>query len=233
MNPRNLPLPDALAVAQAELRSRGWSIITDAGFSRGGAVDVDAVRRLAEYFGRPSDRDGGQDVWPVRPRTTDPAATFSQRAGAALLHTDAAYRADPEPLFALFCAQPAADGGLSRLLAAADAVRDLDPAVAEQLRRPVWRWAPPSVFGGSPDTARPVLGPDGGLRWRPDNLTVAADLAQTAAAFTAHVESHPCLVQLPLPADTVLVCDNSRVLHGRTAFADQRRLLLRVRLVTR
>jgi alpha-ketoglutarate-dependent taurine dioxygenase len=41
------------------------------------------------------------------------------------------------------------------------------------------------------------------------------------------------LVQFSLPADSMLICDNLRVLHGRTAFADSRRSLVRIRLVQR
>ncbi|GIH25050.1 hypothetical protein Aph01nite_33600 [Acrocarpospora phusangensis] len=223
----------SLGAARQRLATQGWTVLPGAGFTDGHQIDHAAVTTIAELFGSPSSRDGGRAVWPVQPATTDPGETFSRRDGEALLHTDAAYRADPEPLFALFCVRPARDGGLSRLLHAADAVAGLDDGILGALRRPQWRWVPPRVFGGERDTPRPVLEPDGAIRWRFDNLDVGSELADVATAFRDHVETHPRLVQLPLATDSVLICDNRSMLHGRTTFADPGRLLLRVRLVTR
>jgi alpha-ketoglutarate-dependent taurine dioxygenase len=214
------------------LATRGWAVLTSAGFTDGHTADPDAVRAIARRFGVPSSRDGGTDIWPVQPVSRSATETFSRRAGGALLHTDAAYREDPESLFALFCVRPAADGGATRLLAAADALAGLDPRLTRELRRPVWRWAPPAVFGGEPVEPRPVL-TDRGVRWRYDNLLASeADLA-VAAEFRDHVEGHPRVRGFILPADSVLICDNQHVLHGRTPFTDTTRLLLRVRLVSR
>jgi hypothetical protein len=224
---------DSITGARRQLADRGWTIIHGAGFTDGVNVDHDAVRRIACHFGIPSSRDGGRDVWPIRPLTSDAAETFSQRSGEALLHTDAAYRSVPEPRFGLFCIRPADDGGLSRLLTATDAIRDLHGDLADELRRSQWRWLPPRVFGGQPDEPRPVLRPDGRIRWRYDNLALAAEQRPPAAAFAEHIDTHPRLIQLPLPTDSVLVCDNERVLHGRTTFTDRSRYLLRVRLVDR
>jgi alpha-ketoglutarate-dependent taurine dioxygenase len=223
---------DSIAGARRQLADQGWTIIHGAGFTDGVDVDLDTVRRIACHFGIPSSRDGG-DVWPVRPLTSDTAETFSQRSGEALLHTDAAYRSVPEPRFGLFCVRPADDGGLSRLLTATDAIRDLDGDLADELRRSQWRWLPPRVFGGQPDGPRAVLRSDGAIRWRYDNLALTAEQRSLAAAFAEHIDTHPRLVQLPLPADSVLVCDNERVLHGRTTFTDRARYLLRVRMAER
>jgi len=231
---QNVHLPVAtLGEAHRRLATDGFSVLPDAGFTDGDEFDPDAVLRLAEQFGVPSSRDGGTAVWSVRPRTADPKQTFSLRSGAALLHTDAAYRADPEPRFALFCVRPGDDGGLTRLLRAADAVSGLDAETLAVLRRPVWRWLPPAVFGGRRDVMRPVLEAGGAIRWRPDNLDVSDAARAVAATFTEYVEQHPKLLQFPLPAGSMLVCDNRMVLHGRTSFSDPDRHLLRVRLEAR
>jgi len=224
---------DTPAQAELAVATRGWAVLSRAGFTDGEDVDHDAVIRIARCFGVPSARDGGTEIWPVAPRITDPLSTFSMRGGEARLHTDAAYRADPENRFALFCVRPAGDGGLSRLLDARAAMADVPGATLELLRRPVWRWTPPSTFGGEPDVARAVATRDGRIRWRVDNLDVDARLNAVAAEFDRYLDGHPLVAQLPLATDSVLVCDNERVLHGRTWFADRRRLLLRVRLVTR
>src|ERR1039457_4598016 len=120
------PLPERLAAAAAALSERGWAGGTCAGFTDGHRTDLVDVRRLACRFGIPSARDGHTEIWPVRPVSRDRGQTFSQRDGEALLHTDAAYRAAPEPLFALFCVRPARDGGHTRLLAAGAALSGLD-----------------------------------------------------------------------------------------------------------
>jgi alpha-ketoglutarate-dependent taurine dioxygenase len=226
-----MDLKESLSQAGDLLATRGWAVVPSAGFSDGHTADPGAVRAIAQRFGVPSSRDGGIDIWPVRPVSRSATETFSRRAGTALLHTDAAYRPDPEPLFALFCVRPAADGGATRLLAATDALAGLDPRVARELRRPVWRWVPPAVFGGGPGEPRPVLS-GGGARWRYDNLLASEPRMAVAAAFRDHIEAHRRVATLMLPADSVLICDNQRVLHGRTTFTDAARLLLRVRLVS-
>jgi alpha-ketoglutarate-dependent taurine dioxygenase len=213
------------------LRLRGWGIYTEAGVVRRGTVDTEAVAELCATFGVASSRDGGTEQWPIRPTSTDRRSTFSQCAGAAPLHTDAAYRDDPEPLFALVCVRPAEDGGYTRLLAVSDAVRGLDPLLVRRLRVPQWRWRVPEVFGGGLSGRHSVLfDGDTGMRWRPDNLVVPGDLADSAARLAAHLETHPMVVQVLLPTDSVLLCDNRRTLHGRSGFADPRRWLIRIRL---
>ncbi len=128
-----------LARARRLLSTQGYALLPEAGFTDGRTIDRTAVLGISGLFGRPSSRDGGTLIWRVQPQSTDPRETFSQRSGEALLHTDAAYHADPEPLFALFCVRPAADGGLTRLLGAADAVAGLDSETLEQLRCSMWR----------------------------------------------------------------------------------------------
>src|SRR5215471_21751187 len=103
-----------------ELRRQGWSLVRDIGFTNGRTIESAVLREVCALIGTPSSRDGDQPVWPVQPRSTAPDATFSMRSGAAALHTDAAYRVDPEPWVALFCVRPARDGGISTLLSAGD-----------------------------------------------------------------------------------------------------------------
>lgn len=220
-----------LAVVEAGLQRRGYAVLTGAGFVRRGVIDTSAASELAAWFGRPSTRDGGSEIWDVRPRSTNPADTFSQRAGDAGLHTDAAYHERQEDRFALFCVNPARDGGLTRLLRRSDLIRGLGADLERRLQVPQWRWRVPEVFGGGVSGRLPVL--DGEtVRWRLDNLVIPGDLHRSAEAFAGHVESHPMLIQFLLPPDSMLICDNLRVLHGRTTFADPSRWLVRIRLVT-
>jgi alpha-ketoglutarate-dependent taurine dioxygenase len=77
-----------------------------------------------------------------------------------------------------------------------------------------------------------VLGADGTVRWRGDNLAPGLPAAQTAAARVVDrcFDAAAGVVTLRLHAGDLVVADNRRVLHGRTRFVDSRRLLLRVRL---
>jgi len=213
-----------------EVGRRGWSLTRNVGFTDGDVIDQGALRELCRTIGRPSSRDGDRVVWPVRPVTTAPGATFSMRSGAAALHTDAAYRSDPEPWVVLFCVRPAADGGLSTLLTLADLMAGLPAEIERALRQPIWRWQPPEVFGGQVTEPRTVLGPDGDIRWRYDTLEPDAEPQAAAARFHEHLTAHPLTRAFQPPVDSMLVVDNHRTLHGRTAFTDPGRLLLRVRL---
>ncbi|MGI8313067.1 TauD/TfdA family dioxygenase [Saccharopolyspora hattusasensis] len=215
------------------LTNQGWALIDSAGFTDGSDVDYREVERIASRYGTASDRDGGQAIWPVTPRKSGSTDTFSVRAGEARFHTDAAYRAEPEQRFALFCVRPAEDGGASRLLQARKALSGLPGEMSALLRKPVWRWIPPATFGGEPDIPRSVSREDGRIRWRVDNLDVDSALRSVATDFDEHLDSHPDAAEFVLGTDSVLICDNERVLHGRTWFSDPRRLILRVRLVIR
>jgi hypothetical protein len=217
----------------ADLHSRGWSLVLNAGFTDGEMVDSAALRELCGLVGTPSSQDGDQVVWPVRPRSTAQDATFSMRSGSAALHTDAAYRIDPEPYVALFCVRPARDGGLSSVLSEADVAAGLSREHAADLRRPIWQWRPPAVFGGVVTDPRPVLQNGGRIRWRFDTLELTAETRTPAMLFHTYLADHSSTRRFMLPADSVLFLDNHRVLHGRSAFTDPQRLLLRVRLLHR
>jgi alpha-ketoglutarate-dependent taurine dioxygenase len=239
---RHRPLvpPDALREARRALRSQGWAVLRGLRLPDGSVPDEPTALEVASHFGEPSDRDGGQVVWRVTPASRDAAATFSVRAGGAGLHTDAQYHAVPEDLVCLFGVRPAADGGLTQLLSACDAVtavaRHRDGArLLALLADAVWRWNPPGVFaadGRSPAPLAAVLPTDGTIRWRADNLDAGLQDAclRAADAVSRCLENAPEVVTLRLGSGDAVIIDNQRTLHGRTSFADPCRLLLRVRL---
>ncbi|MBE1537046.1 TauD/TfdA family dioxygenase [Actinomadura algeriensis] len=213
-----------------ELRRRGWTLLRDQPFLRpDGTADPARCLALAERWGRPSGRDGGPAPWPVRAARA--SGTFSQTPGAAPLHTDAAYRARPEPGMCLFAVRPARDGGRTLLLDAAAALAGLPDRTLRRLGRADWSWRTPEPFPPEPPF-RAAVAARAGLRWRAD-LLVFRDAGQRAAArrFARHLARVPA-VELALRPGDVLVVDNRRLLHGRTAFTDPARLLLRVRLRT-
>jgi alpha-ketoglutarate-dependent taurine dioxygenase len=230
----------ALSAAKAELARSGWTVLRGLPFLAGGRPDPDRVLEVAAAFGTPSARDGNRPVWPVAAATDRPGATFSLRAGEARLHTDAQYHRRPEDLVCLFCVRPAAAGGHTRVLHAADAVAAVrrHPRARQvllELARPQWSWVAPEVFQAESGHRSAILPGDGTIRWRGDNLRsgLSVDQVRAAAAFEACVEAASGVVEVRLGAGDLVVLDNRRTMHGRTAFWDRCRLLLRVRLWAR
>jgi hypothetical protein len=237
-----------LRAAREEIHATGWTVVRDLPFAAGGRADADTVVAIASAFGVPSGRDGGRHVWPVRPDARGQGGTFSSRTGAAGFHTDAQYHRVPEARVCLFVVRPALVGGLTRVLAARDAVAAIGSRADGRrllriLAEPTWRWRVPREFVVCDGAVRdgvehaegphsPVLPGDGTIRWRGDN--VASGTPASSRAVVPVVED--CLDAaagaqiLDLAAGDLVVLDNKRVLHGRTWFDDARRLLLRVRL---
>lgn len=210
----------------------GWVVFHSDAVAAGDRAAMDAIARS---LGRVSDRDGGA-LWPVAPRAR--TGTFSVTAEAAGLHTDAQYHDQPEEYFLLFCVVAArCGGGANRLLRLHDLTPDLDLPEADEasLRQDLWTWTAPEVFRTSAASGRrkphAVLGEDGTVRWRYDNLTTQSpERGNVARRFHQYLESHPAVETCLLAAGDVLYCDNQRALHGRSAFCDPERLLYRTRL---
>ena len=214
----------------------GWVVFHSAEVAAG---DKRAMTAIARSLGKESDRDGGA-LWPIAPRVRK--GTFSMTAEDTGLHTDAQYHHQPEPHFLLFCVVPAdCGGGANRLLRASAVIGRLDDAGAlteadiGRLHEEVWSWEVPEVFRAASmhhtGSSHAVLSAAGTVRWRHDNLRAGSpERAGTARRFRDYVEMHPDVVTVQLNAGDVLYCDNQRVLHGRTAFQDPRRLLYRTRL---
>lgn len=233
-------LPTLLDESRQELAERGWTLIRGVPFLRHGVPGERMVLDFASCFGVPSARDGGRALWPVAPVPEPPAATLSARTGPTGFHTDAQYHAEPEDYVCLFGVRPAADGGETRLLRYDAAVAALQergdgPELLAALCLPIWRWQLPAAFAATTATAlsapTAALAGGGRIRWRSDNLEPPAQLLpDTAARIDAAFEHAAGSVSLALEPADVLVIDNHRVMHARTAFSDPRRLLLRVRL---
>lgn len=226
-------LTPASAVAQ-QLANKGWAVL-----QRPDIVDrgADALLEFAKLFGEPVDRDGGCFVWPISSRNEH--GTFSETKCAAPLHSDAQYHDRPDRLFMLACVKAASSGGETIILEFADALRAVqDSGLTERQRKllamPLWRWRVPTVFQTSSSAIisppHPAL-TNRRIRWRRDNLVVeGSELLSLADHFDDILTTCPYRTTFPLEPGQILICDNFRVLHGRTAFTDETRMLFRVRL---
>lgn len=200
----------------------------------------------------PTNAQGGQVVWDVAKRQTDAGyfATFSEHDSEAAFHTDTQYYPIPERWFALYVMSPAQCGGGLSVVCDGEAVRD-------GLGQPVSRWAlqllenrplpfrVPSAFvtdqrpGVVQATVAPVFSKFPGVRYRRDTLVDGwahfpeyhdTDAERAIAKLEEELARTPHAIRFGMPRDSLLLADNHRALHARTAFSDPRRHLLRIRM---
>lgn len=163
------------------------------------------------------------EVQPIHPVAT--GRSFAASVGDAPLHTDSQlWCGRPPELQVTACLRPAAAGGHSVLVdahALAAVIADRDPGLGDALVRDLRRM--PFVFG---DVYGPTLARRGGryvVTHTPKPMASDA-VAMRVASVIASVPHHT----VELRRGQVLLVDNHRMLHGRTAFADTTRALLRV-----
>jgi len=191
-------------------------------------------------------------VWDVRPQEADlrKFSKFSESDTEAAYHTDSTIVPIPERYFLLYAVQQAeCGGGLSTL-------RD-GRAVKEQLEEtPDGRVAlrvltdtklpvriPKAFRKKYGVTAKdgysyvPVFADKPMWRWRKDKIEqglvahpeCATPEVRTALDTVADVLANYPGVLKPLPTDGIVIIDNHVAFHGRTAFTDLKRHLLRIR----
>jgi alpha-ketoglutarate-dependent taurine dioxygenase len=193
-----------------------------------------------------SHKGSDQYLWEVTPRDVQRRfPTYSENNAEAKLHTDSSYHEPPEEFLAFLVQRPATCGGgktivlrinrvLDRLQETSDGRRCLSilldndfPAIT------------PSVYSdaGAHVNAR-ILTRDGRVRFREDSIRMAMNLTQEFMTqdrvwalefFAAMVNRSPDRHGVTLEKDDMIFINNYTVLHGRTAFDDKSRLLLRVR----
>lgn len=171
------------------------------------------ARALAERF------SSGVAMLERQPiRAIEGGRSFAANDGPAPLHTDSQlFRGRPAHLQVLFCVREASAGGTSLVVDALERVRDLaDRALEDSLFRV--RRSFPFVFGDFEASTIAAVGEDVFFTHspRPDPL---------GSAIERHL-GRPTTIDLR--SGDVLVVDNHRCVHGRTAFADRTRELQRL-----
>lgn len=146
--------------------------------------------------------------------------------GRLALHTECAQLPHPPRLILLVCTRTADTGGESLLVdgqAVLAELADIRPSALKALSAPR-----AAYFGGADGHFAPVLESLPGGRWRlrlrQDSLArFSPDAAAHLPALRRAVERKT--LRLPLARGQGLLLDNHRVLHGRTSFTGERRLL--------
>lgn len=206
---------------------------------------------LTMGFPTPSDQRRGTLLWDVRVRgpLSGRAPTYSEHGQEADLHSDSQIYPAPEPVFILYTLAPARCGGGVSLFAAASAIEAAlaeTPAGREAARALAELSFPFSLETGaagpkrtSSVTVAPILGANPKIRYRRDAIEAGFEARRdldVPAARAALRELERCLrervpvVRHALREDSIAICDNYRLLHGRTNFEDQGRHLIRARM---
>ncbi len=206
---------------------------------------------VSSFFGHPTKPSPRSPViaWPIDYTAEDgtPGLTFSQTNAEATMHTDTQYFSEPEPYFGLFCIKPAKDGGgMSQVIDSRIVLNNLAEVDGEDLLTELARPFPfrvPAIFTKDPHnqlleiTWAPIVSSNG-IRYRKDTLVDALsvdgisvpDTQLSALEIFEEALTRAPVTNYNLGAGDVLFVNNHRLLHGRTAFQDPDRLMLRVRV---
>lgn len=221
---------------------------------------IDKVSTLAAELGAislgcllgsptPASRLNPRVAWHVQPEYSndeDVSKTFSQTSEEASMHTDTQYSPSPEKYFGLFCLRADVLGqGTSRIIKGSTLLRTLydkhGQDILDTLGQPFPFLVPP-VFANNLEgkvevTWAPIADVDK-IRYRRDTLQRALQLPGVSIT-SQQAEALICLentlkdlpkTEIHLKAGDALFVNNHRVLHGRTAFTDPKRSMLRVRM---
>lgn len=176
-------------------------------------------RTTTQLFGAPPSMVEGQPI-----KLVPHGRSFASNAAFTPLHTDSQMFGGVSPHAQLmFCAQAARDGGMTLLVdthALLEMIQREDPRFLHALfteSRQI-----PFVFGD-------VDGPT--VSWRADCLVfthspmpVKDEIGQRLQAYL----SRASVIKVSVPDGHILVVDNHRMLHGRTAFTDSSRKFTRL-----
>lgn len=175
--------------------------------------------------------------------------THSESDTEGEYHTDSTFDAEPERYFLLYVNQAARCGGeLSRVRSNAAVIRylqnsaDGQPAAAT-LRNRLFPFRIPSAFPGGGSAAStyidvPIPTGTNTIRWRPDTLAKGLedspdfdtpDVRAAAKQLMHGLEHAPEELAMNLQDDSMVLVDNHRAVHARTAFRDRERSLFRAR----
>ena len=201
---------------------------------------------------RPTYEYSNRLVWEVRPVADLPPGhvpTVTEHAREAEPHTDSSFKKHPERYVALFAVRPARSGGLSTIVDGQTLLKELKKhaeggACWSILSSERFLFRRPTTFTPSQreDVAVwievPVISERPLIRYRYDVIERGFECeagADTRERRQAIKVFRDLLIKVPketvgLQAGDLLMVDNHEILHGRTAFEDEKRLLLRVRI---
>jgi hypothetical protein len=224
--------------AETDALDRLWTALAER-LERDRAVVVESVPThcdavlLALTFGvgTPSSLGNGDGlIHEVRPKPLTERRDISTTRAEFPLHTDSTALVRPHEAICLACLRAPAGAGGQSLVATADSVRAAlpDSAVAA-LAEPVFPFLLKDPVHGRGVRPGPVLEGSGAVRYRRDALELGERLSRepmpprSRAALELldeALDDRSLVLTRALRPGDVLLVDNRRALHGRTAIAD-------------
>lgn len=229
--PENTFVDVDLVALRSQLAHEGMALVQ---IEPGDEAGRGMQRIVAELGAACTHHAGGDEVWNIR---FDPAAgdagTRSRTMKEFPLHTDGAFE-EPAPRYIAqyVVREDRFGGGESLLLNVADILVQLSPETCDILRHTHFRFCTPREFDkGLAYNDLPILFGDGLVRFRREIIDESAcSLDQIAALDEVDVAIDALEpMRFQLPSGALLLLDNARFLHARTAVLDPQRHLLRMR----
>lgn len=215
------------------LRAEGILLVQTTWHDPGGLFMQAVVNRLGVVNPHDSSRTA---IWDVRYDPGSPSRTGarSHSLDAFPLHTDCSFEDPPPRGMALYVVrEDRLGGGLTGVVDGRAVLARLSPATRAILRDTTFRFrVPPEFAKDRPWIEGPILDPHGNFRYRREIIDAGFLRADQEAALEAlgRVLRDPDLiVPLSMPRGMLLVLDNGRHLHSRTAIHDPDRHLKRIR----
>lgn len=239
-----------------ETGKHGYLLIHDANFEvTEGDTHKQEFLDFCKLLGTPIPHNSMPNsyVWDIK-AVKNPKSTFvthSELASEAELHTDSAFSDNPEDYFCLYSIKKAdCNGGESLLLSKEDLLFELRKTeegikAEEQFRTKKFPFAVPSIFKEGHKLqdenlyARDYILTENSIRFRSDVIEkslnfspqlIDADQRKALRVLQYILEHSSAVKRLTLEVGDLIVINNKTMLHGRTAFTDSDRHLLRVRL---
>jgi alpha-ketoglutarate-dependent taurine dioxygenase len=192
-------------------------------------------------------------VWDIKPvkNTKSTFITHSELALEAELHTDSAFSDNPEDYFCLYSIKKAdCNGGESLLLSKEYLLRELRKTeegieAEKQFRTKKFPFAVPSIFKEGHKSqnenlyAKDYILSGDTIRYRSDVIEkslniepqlIDSDQRKALQVLQNILESSTAVKRFMLEVGDLIIINNKTMLHGRTAFKDNDRHLLRVRI---
>lgn len=247
-----LVIKNKMNALKHDVEKNGIAICSNVGLLQ---ESIDATKQnllhFLRPFGTPLPHNDNTDTltWDIKPdaKPTGGYITHSQLSDEAYFHTDSSFSEDPEDLFCLYTLKPSLEGGESFFLHLDEILKALRSSnagrhVESVLRTKRYPFTIPQVFKKQYDNKGYTLAyilEQETIRYRDDvinfeisqNPSIVDQEQKDALAFLKSCidQAHnKCTIKLE--ADDLVLVDNKTVLHGRTAFTDKSRHLVRVRI---
>jgi alpha-ketoglutarate-dependent taurine dioxygenase len=190
-------------------------------------------------FGTLAAQYGGKLIWDLKPEQGMDRLYHSRNTRALVPHTECyEFPGEPPRYLALWCVQPAeGEGGATTLADGYEFVAELSPAEVARLRTSTYTFICSDGLrhqGLDLKSEHPILEPrsDGGLiiRFSYNNTYPMTDPFLREFLERGHRWFSERHFPVTIERNAILMWDNHRMIHSRTAFSDRRRHLRRALL---